>query len=233
MTSLAVDIESVDAALATRYSGITISINGVPTAVEVFTETPGSEEVPEKTYPSVAIQLMDVQSKFSISESSDDEREEVAYDSGVTPHERSMRKNPLPHTLVYSVDTWHKDRVLESRELAKEVLIYRTDPRGYLSVLNIDGVSIDLWAISSGGYSCEPERLPDTVIYHNTLTLEVEVYLAMSAFDQVDSEKVAMEAWWTVFSRGTVLGLDGIEIESGGDVEDLTIRFTDTEEGPV
>lgn len=233
MTSLAVDIEAVDAALITRYSGITISVAGSPTAVEVFNESPYSEEVTERTYPSVAIHLMDVQPKFDISESTDDEREEVAYDSGVTPHERSMRKNPLPYTLVYSVDTWHKDRVSESRELAREVLLYRTEPRGYLSVLNVDGVSIDLWAISSSGYSCEPEELPDTVIYHNTLTLEIEVYLAMSAFDQVDREKVAMEAWWTVFSRGTVSVYDEIEIESGEEVEDLTIRFTDTEEGPV
>lgn len=234
MTSLAVTIEAIDAALVDRYSGITILQEGLPIPVTVFIEKPNSEEQTERVFPSVTLMLVEINPKFEISETGDEDEEEVSYNTGVTPYERSMRVKPKPYELMYILDTWHKDRVSEARQLVQEVYMQRTDPRGYISVENIDGETIDLWAVTNGNLDSMQEDLPDTVIYHSSQVLAVEAYLSGVALPtDTTEEKVAMELQAKVFLRGSALGADGIEVESDDGTEDLTIRYTDTEEGPI
>jgi len=222
--SLAVRVSAVDAALIAKYSGISINTGEppVPTGVTPFIEEPSTEETPERVYPSVVLKLIAINPRFELSESTDDEKEEVDYDDTVFPHERVMRDSPLPYTLMYSLDTWHKIRVGESRDLVYEAIIKRTNPRGYLTVTNIDGNPVTPDLFWGGGVVENDEKKPDIVIYHKTLTLEIPVWLILD--DTETREKVAMYVEWKVSSYETKTELDGSIVPIAGS-ETLDVDF--------
>ena len=234
MTSLATTIKAIDAALVTKYSGISIDTGSpsVVTPVTVFMEDPDPEEYPERVYPSIALKLLStVPDYFAIVESDDvDDSEEISYNDLVVPPVRTMRKKPLPHRVMYSIDTWHKARASESRDLVAEALLYLTDPRGYLTVQNIDGTAIDLWMFWDGGITAAEERSIDEIIYHKTLTVSILAYLARTAVDTTTDTKVATELDFEVQSRHFYLGAGGvIQIDDSKNVKDVEFRITDTD----
>jgi len=240
MGSIAVTLTAIDQALLTKYSGITIPTGplATPTAVEVFMEQPSIEEFEERTFPSVSLKMMSVTPDYSrIVDSDDEEEEEVAYDDTETPPVRSMRKRPQPFRIQYSIDTWHKALVAESRDLISEVLMYRTCPRGFLTVANIDGENVDVWLFWEGGFVTSDELHSDEIIYHKTLTLVVVAYLALSAVDDVDEEKVVTEAQVEVSLRSTWRDQGGhpleIQVDDTKNVLDLVIGVTETDEEPI
>ena len=218
-----------------HYSGFSIDVGGTPTPVTVFIETPQNEETPERTFPSVAIRLLSINPEFdNIREDADEIDEEVGYDPGPAVHERIMRESPLPWRLLYSIDTWHRVRAIESRDLVSKILVRQTRPRSYITAQNIDGEDITLWTFMSGGIVSNDEERPDEVIYHKTATVEVLAYLSLVDFDDVTREKVAMELNWTVFSRELVPGPDGKTMEEVGDpTKHLSLRITDTGAEPI
>lgn len=226
MASRAVSILKVDEALASRYSGITIDVGGTPTPVEIFMENPMPEEVTERVYPSVAINLIGVFENTEVLDSDDDGSEEVGYDTGVVPYERHMRERPIPSRLVYSITAWHRIRVVEARNLLYEALVRRTRPKDYLTIENIDGVDVDLWTFWSGGTSLDKEADNDFMIYRSTVSLDVHADISPVVFDEYVSAKVAMEILWDVYSRKWVSTGQGISIVPGGDVLDVRTRDT-------
>ena len=100
----AVTLKNVDTALLLRYSGVSIDVDGTPTAVEVFIEEPQVEEYPERVYPSVAVKLIDIEPDYARSHSDDDEKEEVGYNDTVDPPVRTMRLRPHPYEFCLYYD---------------------------------------------------------------------------------------------------------------------------------
>jgi len=231
--SIAVDIEHIDAALAAKYSGINVYVSGVLKPVEVFIEEPNIEEYPERIFPSISLKFMGLSEDVDSLESLDDEAEEVDYDAVSTPNVRSMRDRPVPCKLMYSVDTWHRGKVSESRDLLQYAVLRKTPPRSYLTVQNIDGENVDLWVFWSGGIAGNDERLEDEVIYHKTLTLEIPAHITKVDYDDVEETKVAMELHWKTYVAKTIMDQTGIQWVSGADVLDLGIKVTDTTEEPL
>lgn len=232
MTSLAVTMKAIDAALLAKYTGITINTGDPPasTSVTPFIEDPNPEQYAERTYPSIAIKMISMTPDYTgIYETEDLNEEEVAYDPGPAPPVRSMRKNPLPYRLLYSLDTWHKARVGESRDLVTEALIHRTDPRGSLTVTNIDGVDIPVWMFWQGGITSVDEYDVDEVIYHKSLTVLILAYVAIVDSDDVTEEKVVTELNLDVSLRHTWRDKDGFHVDDSKNVKDVTIRVTDTD----
>ena len=232
MTSLAVTLKAIDVALVTKYTGLSINTGTPPvaTSITAFIEDPDPEVYSERTYPSISIKLISMIPDYSgIYESEDLNEEETDYDPTETPPVRSMRKKPLPFRLAYSLDTWHKARVGESRDLVTEALIYNTDPRGYLTVSNIDGVNIPIWMFWQGGVTSVDEYDVDEVIYHKSLTVVVLAYVAQVAFDDVSEEKVVTELNLDVSSRHTWRDEDGFHVDDSKNVKDVSIRVTDTD----
>ena len=232
MTSLAVNIEGIDTALVTKYSGMTINVAGVSTAVEVFLEEPNIEQVDERVYPSVSIKLMSILPDLAVSESDEDDNdyEEVSYDSVSSPNEREMRLKPKPYSILYSIDTWHRVLVSESRDLLEVAILQKITPRDYLSVTNIDGDSVDCWMFWSGGVTGNDEKESDVIIYHKTLTLEVRAHLTRVDADDTTDEKVAMEGQWAVYKLSPTE--DQVAVDSDKEL-DVNFRVTDTIEEPV
>jgi len=233
MTSLAVTLKAIDAALFAKYSGISIDAGDPPAAtpVSVFLEDPDPEEYPERVYPSVSIRFISLVPDYTgIVESDDiDESEEISYDDGVSPPVRTMRKKPLPHRIMYSIDTWHRARVSESRDLVAEAIQYLTDPRGYLTVQNIDGTNIDVWLFWAGGIATADERSTDEIIYHKSLTVSVLAYLARTAVGTTTEVKVATDLDFEVLSRHVYLDSNGdLQIDDSKNVKDVEFRITDT-----
>jgi len=224
MTSRAVSIMKVDEALADRYSGITIDIEGVPTAVEVFIEQPMPEEYIERVYPSIAISLISVLENTETLDSEDDESEEVGYDTGIIPFQRYMRERPIPSRLIYSVTAWHRIRVAEARDLLHGALTRKTRPKGSLTVENLDGTGIDVWTFWSGGIQSASEVDSDFMVYRNTVTLAVLADISPVDFDDYVSQKVVMDLRWEVYSRRWVIDGTGISILEGGDILDRIVR---------
>lgn len=240
MGSLAVTIQAVDQALLTKYAGISIPTGALATttAVSVFMEQPNIEEFPERTFPSISMKLLSITPEYSsIQDSEDDESEEVAYDDTVDPPVRSMREKPLPYRLQYSIDTWHKAIVGESRDLVSQTLIHRTRPRGSLTALNIDGVSTSMWMFWDGGVVVADEYDSDELIYHKVLNVVVIAYLALSEADAVTDAKVVTEAQVEVSLRRTWRGPSDspteIQVEDSKNVRDILIGVTETTEGPL
>ncbi|MHA2429219.1 MAG: hypothetical protein ACXADB_14450, partial [Candidatus Hermodarchaeia archaeon] len=173
----AVTIENVDQALLARYAGISIDVAGTPTTVESFIEEPSTEEYPERVYPSITLKLIAINFDETRGHSDDDEEEEIAYNDGLTPPERTMRLKPSPFLLTYSLDTWHRVMVGESRDLVGRAFQERTHPRGSVDVTDVDGGTESCWVMWVGGVTENDERENDYVIYHKTLTINVLVDL--------------------------------------------------------
>ena len=237
MTSLATTVKLIDDALALKYAGMTILTGDPPasTNVTVFIEAPQPEDYRELVYPSVSINLMSIMTHHEVSEGDEGESEEVGYDSGVSPNERLMRMNPEPKKIIYTIETLHKAKVGESRDLVHEAILSKTPDRGYITVKNIDGEDLDLWMLWTEGMGVanKDDVDADIVIYNKVLQVTVLAYIARVAYDNIDREKVAMNVIWTLFSRETVLTTNGIVIRAGGDVEDLEFEYDATTEGPV
>lgn len=226
----AVSINTVDAALLLRYTGVSIDTGepAVPTAVEVFIEEPASEEYTERTYPSISLKLMNIRFDETRAHSDDDTEEETAYDDLQTPPVRTMRLKPTPYILFYSLDTWHKIRVGESRDLVSRTIMERTPPRGAISVEDVDGGTETCWMQWSGVVSNLDEELEDYVIYHKSLLLEVYADLLTDPTER--DVKVATDLLWDMYCRKHVLDETGRDIEtsSGDEVLYNRMRITET-----
>ena len=233
MTSNAVTLKAIDAALIAKYSGIAINTGDPPasTAVTAFLEIPDPEEYTERVFPSIAIQfLSSVPDYFSIVDSEDLMDEEVSYNAGASPPVSTRRKRPLPHRIQYSVETFHRVRVSESRDLVTEALLHRTDPRGYLTVQNIDGVDIDVWLLWDGGILSKDRTETDETIYRKILTVTALAYLSTVDVATTTEEKVATELNFEVQSRHTYLDSNGVlQVDDSKNVTDVEIRITDTD----
>lgn len=231
-------MEAIDDALIARYAGLSIDVEDssgtpIPTAVEVFLEEPASEVVTERTYPSVAMLFLGMEFDAEIYQTSDDMPEDIGPLNTLPPvFEQTVREAPLPYRISYSVDTWHKIRVGESRDLVQKAILQRTPPRGFMPVTTVDGNTINAWVLWSGGITQLDEVLPDVVIYHKSLTVEVLAYVLQ---DTVESQaKVAMEVIWGVSSIKLVTdGLGNTSIDPLGEVLDVVFRITESGDSPV
>jgi hypothetical protein len=233
MTSLAVDMSSIDDGLIARYTGINIDVAGVPTAVEVFMEDPHPEVKTEKEYPSIALNYIGHVFDESRAESSDDDLEEVSLDTGVDPYERVERKGPLPYNVLYSLHTWHKEMVNEDRELGKKVFEFKTPPRGYMTIKNIDNADVNVDVHRVGNVVNADEKLADVVIYHKIQTLEVQAYLTQADAADTTRSKVAMRINWKFFNRKLLETPSGTVEVPSEKVLDVEVQFDGTDEGPV
>jgi hypothetical protein len=234
MTSNSVDLKTLDLALKAHYSGITIRVAGVVTSVPVFLEKPSSETSTSRVYPSICLAYLGDFEDTEVCESTDFENEEeVGYDGSQPVHIRTSRKVSGPMRVRYMVDTWHKDLVLEDRDLSMEVFLKRTKPRGTLSVNNIDGEAITLWMFrANSGLQVMDYAEGDVQIFHKSVIVEVLAYLSEVEYDEVVEDKVAMELHWDVRSRGVKLNELG-QIDSAvesDDVTDRNIRITENTE---
>lgn len=176
--SLAATQRAVDAALFARYAGISIDVQdsgGAPVAtpVEVFIEDPATEEQTERAYPSVAITFLGATFDVDRFHTSDDMPENIGPVSADPVPEQITRPAPKPYRLQYSIDTWHRVRAAEDRDLVAEAIFQRTPPRGFVTLTNVDGETVDVWVLWAGGITSLDERQPDVVIYHKTLTVDV------------------------------------------------------------
>ena len=77
----AITIKQLDAALVSRYSGITIDTGNPPasTDVTVFLEEPSSEEFPEVIYPSISIKFLSMTYDVDRAHTEDELFEETDY----------------------------------------------------------------------------------------------------------------------------------------------------------
>lgn len=225
----ATTIKNIDNALVSRYSGISIGTGDpqAPTAVEVFMEIPDPEEATERTYPSIAIQFIGIAAGYEMTESDDFEDEEISYNPTLDPPERAMRVSPLPYRVAYSIDTWHKARVGESRDLVSEAMIARTQPRDFIALTTIDAGTFDADLMWSGGIVNSDQLLPDVVIYHKSLTIEVAAYLSLVEANALTPEKVVTTNQWTVFQNQVAYDKSGRVQEVTGQIKDVTFNITD------
>lgn len=235
MTSEATTIKLIDAALINRYSGIAIDVGNPPvsTPVEVFIEEPSSEEITERTFPSIAIKFIGLRFDSARAHTNDEMEEPIgALDTGPSPPEQTMRESPLPYIVSYSLDTWHRVMVSESRDLVKEAVVSRTKPRGFMYLNNIDSEQIAVNVFWSGGIVPLDETETDEVIYHKSLTLEIPAYLIG---DETETQaKTVLEHHATVKNRRWLPDSMGqAEPVVGEDVEDVTIRITQTGDEPI
>lgn len=229
----AVSIKNVDQALVLRYSGMSIDTGSPPAAtpVDVFIEEPSSEEYPERTYPSVAIKLLTIVPDYARSHCDDEQEEEIGYDGGAAPPVRTMRYRPLPYVLTYTLDTWHRVLVGESRDLVSLALIERTPPRGYVNVIDVDGGTEACWVRWFGGVAANDEEKEDYVIYHKSLTIEVLVDLLVDPNER--DVKVVTDAIWRTYQQRHKVDDTGkdIIVISGEDVLFQGMRITETDVG--
>jgi len=134
--------------------------------------------------------------------------------------------------LTYSLDTWHKVRVGESRDLLRLAVIERTHPRGYISVTDVDSGTETCWVSWSGGVAENDEIHEDFVIYHKSLTLNVEVDLLTDPSTR--DVKVVTDAIWRMYGRRHKLDATGrdIEVIAGEKVLFGGMRITETDIEP-
>lgn len=230
--SYGVTVPEVDAAMAARYAGMAILVGdpAVLTPVEVFIEEPSSEEFPERVFPSVTVKLVGMIFDLERAHTSDDEHEEeeISYNVPPTvPPEREMRRVPIPYRLQYRVETWHRVRTAEDRDLVFEAIVERTHPRG--SLLGVGANTSDLWALWSGGVANLDAVEVDEVVFHKTLTVEVLADVIPTT-DTVRAKVVTelrMQVQHVERDPGTG------ELDLGTAVTDLVVAFDDVNEGPV
>lgn len=228
----AVTQSAIDLALATRYDGSQIDVAGTPTDVSVFIEQPSSEEYAERVFPSVSISFLTMIYDTDRAHTDDEELEETVYNDAVDPPVRTSRQKGIPYILSYSVDTWHKDRVGESRDLVSEMLVQKTPPRGAMDVTDIDSGTESLWVMWSGGGVVQLDEIEgDYVIYHKSLT--VDVYATLLTDTTGYDDTVVTQLLMKFYARNFVYNEFGnSEVDDTNLVEDVQIRVTDTVEGP-
>lgn len=228
--SVSVSQDAIENALIAKYSGYTMNVGGVPTEVQVFLERPSNELVSGRVFPSVSLMYMGETDDLGIRENLDDTDEEVGQDDSVSPSELLMRVTADPMLIRYSVDTWHIARAIEDQQLYDEMLRRRTKTRGYLRVLSIDGVYIDLWMFKVGGSLSVHDYVDnDMMVYHKSATVEIPAYLTFVAPEDVVREKVVEEIHVDVQSQGVVLGADGrvASIDESRNTTDVVLVITD------
>lgn len=212
----AVYIENVEEALLNRYSGISINVAGTPTAVTVFMEDPSSEEYSERTFPSIAMTLIGISSDDESRDSEDELTEILSTSSDPVPITTNRQKGE-PYILEYSIDTWHKLRASEERDLLRDAVIKKTPVRGYLSVEDIDGNTETVWAFWNGSVRSLNEIDVDEVIYHKSLSVNVHVTMLT---DEVESlVPTVTEQRWSVRKH---------DFETGVSTTDTVIRIRDS-----
>jgi hypothetical protein len=199
----AVELQAIDDAMIARYNGIQVSVDSVLTDVEVFMEAPCIEEFPERVYPSIAMRLLSADENVDVLESGFDEMEEVGYNSGVSPNERSMRQKPSPYTVTYALDAWSKQSAEVGRDMLSTIFIAKTPPKGYIVVSTIDGGTFLADVFWSGGIVSATHNEGDESIYHTSLTVRVNAWLTSVEATEIVSEKVAMNTIWNVFYEQT------------------------------
>lgn len=226
----AVTQKAIDLALATRYDGCQIDVAGTPTDIAVFVEEPSSEEYVERVFPSISILFMTMNYDTERAHTDDDELEETGYDDEVDPPIRTSRQKGLPYILTYSLDTWHKVRVSESRDLVQALLIQGTPPRGFMPVTDIDGGTENVWVMWSGGITSLNEIDGDYSIYHKSLTVDIYADLLTDTTEYDDT--VVTQLLMKYYARNYIYNEFGASEVDATRIEDVQIRFTDTEEEP-
>jgi hypothetical protein len=219
-TTMATTLELLDDGFISRYSGIVIPVGDpvVLTPVEVFVETPNPEEVSERTFPSISIRLINMVPDFrDMQHCDDDDEEELSLDSVPTIPEMIMRQKGIAYRIQYSLDTWHRNRALEDRDLLFETFLRKTPIRGYMTVKNIDDEDITVWVSWMGSVVTADESDVDEIIYHKSLSLIVMAYLSQVDSTDTDRDKVVTKAEFEVNS-----------VEDGVSKVDVTFEFDET-----
>ncbi len=225
MTSQAVTQDAIEEALIARFSGVQVEIEGTLTDVEVFLEEPAVEETTERIYPSISLMYLGEVPNFDIRDTDDEEREEVGYNQTPPVYIRTMRQNPEPTKMRYSVDVYNRVRAQTSRDLLYRAIRKKVKHRDYLTVENVDGEDVTIWMFWTGGIAPLNEVYPDMVVYHHSMTIEVLPYLAIVDNSETEDEKVAMNINWKVSSKEVN--------EDTGDFEDVEIRITEDGAEPI
>jgi hypothetical protein len=220
MSTKATTLKLIDAALAAKYSGLTI-MTGSPAAstpVEVFVEVPDPEETTERTFPSITVQFASMTPDFrDMQHCDDDEDEDLSLDMNTTPPEMVTRPRPIAFRIMYALSTWHRKRVSEDRDLVFEAILRTTKIRDYLTVKNIDNEDITVWLMWDGGVVNADEDDIDERIYHKSLTLSVLAYLSL--VEETDTSRVKVV---------TDLEFEVDSYESSVSTEDVTFEFDST-----
>jgi len=219
-TTMATTLEFLDDGFISRYSGIVIPVGdpAVLTPVEVFIETPNPEEVSERTFPSISVRFINMVPDFrDMQHCDDDDEEELSLDSVPTIPEMIMRQKGIAYRIQYSLDTWHRNRVLEDRDLLFETFLRKTPIRGYMTVKNIDDEDITVWVSWMGSVVTADESDVDELIYHKSLSLIVMAYLSQVDSTDTDRDKVVTKAEFEVNS-----------VEDGISKVDVTFEFDET-----
>jgi hypothetical protein len=217
---MATTLEFLDDGFISRYSGIVIPVGdpAVLTPVEVFIETPNPEEVSERTFPSISVRFINMVPDFrDMQHCDDDDEEELSLDSVPTIPEMIMRQKGIAYRIQYSLDTWHRNRVLEDRDLLFETFLRKTPIRGYMTVKNIDDEDITVWVSWMGSVVTADESDVDELIYHKSLSLIVMAYLSQVDSTDTDRDKVVTKAEFEVNS-----------VEDGISKVDVTFEFDET-----
>jgi hypothetical protein len=220
MTVQSTTLKLIDEGLLARYSGLEILVGDpeVLTPVEVFIETPQPEEVPERTFPSISIRFLSMAPDFAdMQHCDDDEMEELYLDSDPAIPEMVTRQKGIAYRILYSLDTWHRAKVIEDRDLLFETFLRTTPIRGYLPIKNIDDEDISVWVSWMGSLVMADESDFDELIYHKTITLTVLAYLAPVGTVDTVRDKVVTKAEFEVNS-----------VEEGVSTEDVTFEFDET-----
>lgn len=172
-------LSGIDAAWAEAFAGQTLADD---TAVAVYVEAPSPKNVPQRTYPSIAIHLLGLVEDSARLEG-DSEDYKVGEDTGVDPPLSKMRDTPTPHRVQYSVDTWARGFAKHDRELIA-IVNKVLGTKGTLSVENATTSEAELvWALRSG-FAVVDEYDGDLPVYHKAFTYEVLVELG----DEAESE---------------------------------------------
>jgi hypothetical protein len=220
MTVQSTTLKLIDTGLIARYSGLEIPVGdpSVLTPVEIFIETPQPEEVPERTFPSISIRFLSMTPDFSdMQHCDDDEMEELYLDEDPTIPEMVTRQKGTAFRILYSLDTWHRAKVIEDRDLLFETFLRKTPIRGYLPIKNIDDEDISVWVNWTGSLVMADEADYDELIYHKSVTLTILAYLAPVSVSDIVSDKVVTKAEFEVNS-----------VEEGVSTEDVTFEFDET-----
>jgi len=179
-----VQIEEVDTALATLFTGISVTLlNGGSTSVPVYVED--RKPLVNKDFPAITIELQDDDQAYENYEASDDEYRS-ATDTGVTPNEITMTAVPENVKLRYQVTSWIKNDTAAARNLERSVrqLIRR---RTSLAIAKrvAEDVSRSLYMIQEGSTVRLKERLDDEFVLQSSWTYGIYCELEQSG-ERVD-----------------------------------------------
>lgn len=238
--STATTLKLIEAALISRYSSMSIvtsepgAVTPTSASVTVFMDKPSSEKYPERTFPSLGIQLLSVTPDYERSESEDENPEAIGSavpgEEEGDPPEQAMRDSPKPFRITYSLDTWHRVRVWQDRDLVSLALLSKTPPRSSMTVKNIDNADQTVWVVWAGGIVASDEVDGDDLILHKSLTIDVLADLILSS--TVTMVKTVVGTQWKVSAIRTVSSPDGRSVvrTQGDEVKDLVFRIL--ESGP-